>query len=74
MAPIISALFLLVVACGGGDEEREGHRLAGARFAAEQQVPLRQRHLDRVSVLADPDGDRIPEARSGSFGVRPREG
>ena len=46
---------------GRGDEERQGHRLAGPGLAAEQQVALGQADRDRVAVLVDAEGERVPQ-------------
>ena len=46
---------------GRGDEERERHRLARPGLAAEQQVALGQPDRDRVAVLVDPEGERLPQ-------------
>ena len=47
---------------GGGDEEREGGRLAGPGLTAEEQVALGQPDRDRVPVLVDPEGRAAPTA------------
>ena len=50
---------------GRGDEERQGHGLARAGLAAEQQVALGQADRDRVAVLVDAERERLPQRPRG---------